>query len=97
MNPVDVNHGDGPVVLGQPHGGMFVPEDIAARLNDNGLALADTDWHITRLYEGLCPGASVVKVRGRNSCGQGVEGSGFVYAAGRVMTNAHVVAGVREA
>ena len=40
--------------------------------------------------------ASVVKIRGVNSCGRGVEGSGFVYADGRVMTNAHVVAGVDE-
>jgi S1-C subfamily serine protease len=40
--------------------------------------------------------ASVVKVRGGNSCGQGVEGSGFAFAPDRVMTNAHVVAGVDE-
>ncbi|WP_432476260.1 MarP family serine protease [Nocardioides sp. GXQ0305] len=40
--------------------------------------------------------ASVVKIRGTNSCGRGVEGSGFVYADGRVMTNAHVVAGLSE-
>ncbi|MBO0841541.1 MAG: MarP family serine protease [Nocardioides sp.] len=39
-------------------------------------------------------GKSVVKVRGANSCGRGVEGSGFVYARGYLMTNAHVVAGV---
>jgi S1-C subfamily serine protease len=39
---------------------------------------------------------SVVKVRGDNRCGQGVEGSGFLYSPNRVMTNAHVVAGVRE-
>jgi S1-C subfamily serine protease len=37
---------------------------------------------------------SVFKVRGENSCQRGVEGSGFLYAPGRVMTNAHVVAGV---
>ena len=40
--------------------------------------------------------ASVVKVRGSNSCGRGVEGSGFIYAADRIMTNAHVVAGVDD-
>ena len=40
--------------------------------------------------------ASVVKIRGTSSCGRGIEGSGFVYADGRVMTNAHVVAGVSE-
>ncbi len=37
---------------------------------------------------------SVFKVRGENSCGRGVEGTGFLYGPGRVMTNAHVVAGV---
>jgi S1-C subfamily serine protease len=36
----------------------------------------------------------VVRVRGTNHCHQGIEGSGFVYAPDRVMTNAHVVAGV---
>lgn len=39
---------------------------------------------------------SVLKVRGSNVCGRGVEGSGFLYAPGRLMTNAHVVAGVRH-
>ena len=39
---------------------------------------------------------SVVKLRGENSCNRGVEGSGFLYAPNRVMTNAHVVAGVRR-
>ena len=40
--------------------------------------------------------ASVLKIRGTNQCGRGVEGSGFVYADDRVMTNAHVVAGVSD-
>ena len=40
--------------------------------------------------------ASVVKIRGGNSCGRGVEGSGFLYAQNRLMTNAHVVAGVDD-
>jgi len=39
---------------------------------------------------------SVLKVRGENSCGRGVEGTGFLYQPNRVMTNAHVVAGVDE-
>ena len=37
---------------------------------------------------------SVVKIHGENSCGDGVEGTGFLYSPDRVMTNAHVVAGV---
>ncbi|MDQ3423438.1 MAG: MarP family serine protease [Actinomycetota bacterium] len=40
---------------------------------------------------------SVVKILGTaESCARSVEGSGFVYAPDRVMTNAHVVAGVDE-
>ena len=40
---------------------------------------------------------SVIKVLGTApSCSRRIEGSGFVYAAERVMTNAHVVAGTRD-
>jgi S1-C subfamily serine protease len=40
---------------------------------------------------------SIVKVLGpAPSCGRQVEGTGFVYASQRVMTNAHVVAGVDD-
>ena len=40
---------------------------------------------------------SVVKVLGSaESCGRRIEGSGFVYAPERVMTNAHVVAGTNR-
>ena len=60
MKPVDVKQGDGPIILGQPHGGTFVPDIILATFNDNGRKLADTDWHITRLYDGLCEGATIV-------------------------------------
>jgi S1-C subfamily serine protease len=39
----------------------------------------------------------VLKITGEApSCGRRIEGTGFVYAAERVMTNAHVVAGVRN-
>lgn len=37
---------------------------------------------------------SVFKILGMAKCGTGIEGSGFAYAPNRVMTNAHVVAGV---
>ncbi|QNN54653.1 MarP family serine protease [Nocardioides mesophilus] len=40
--------------------------------------------------------ASVLKIRGENSCNRGVEGTGFLFAPNRVMTNAHVVAGVDD-
>jgi S1-C subfamily serine protease len=38
--------------------------------------------------------ASVLKIRGENDCDRGVEGTGFLYSPTRIMTNAHVVAGV---
>ena len=41
--------------------------------------------------------ASVVKILGSaDACGRSLEGSGFVFQTGRVMTNAHVVAGVEH-
>lgn len=41
-------------------------------------------------------GASVFRVLSNNSCGQGIEGTAFLYAPGHLMTNAHVVAGVQS-
>ncbi|MCV2868063.1 N-formylglutamate deformylase [Defluviimonas sp. WL0002] len=60
MKPFTVSRGDSPVILGMPHGGTWLPDDLMARLNPTGRALADTDWHIAALYEGLLPGATVV-------------------------------------
>jgi formiminoglutamase len=61
MNPVTVIEGASPLVLGQPHTGTFVPDGLLARLNDCGRALADTDWYIAKLYDGLCSSATVVR------------------------------------
>lgn len=61
MTPVVVTEGAGPVVLAMPHGGTHVPPRIHARLNPTGRGLADTDWHIDRLYDGLLPGATNVR------------------------------------
>jgi formiminoglutamase len=61
MNPVEVIRGDSPVVLGLPHAGTHLPDPIRAALNPRGRLLADTDWHIDRLYAGLLPGATVVR------------------------------------
>jgi formiminoglutamase len=37
-----------------------VPAAVRASLNGTGRALADTDWHLDRLYGGLLPGATMV-------------------------------------
>lgn len=61
MSKVEVKKGDSPVVLGLPHTGTFVPVEVESRFNDTGLALADTDWRIHRLYDGLLEGATTVR------------------------------------
>jgi S1-C subfamily serine protease len=66
----------------------FSPERIVDVAPGDRRMLRDPD--VTRA------GSSVLKVRGTNSCGRGIEGSGFVYADNRLMTNAHVVAGVED-
>lgn len=61
MTPVAVREGEGPVILGFPHVGTFAPDDVRARLNETGLRLTDTDWHVDRLYGGLLPSATTVR------------------------------------
>ena len=64
----------------------FAPERIIAVGPGDRRMLTDPDV--------VAAQPSVVKVRGSNGCGSGVEGTGFLFAPGRLMTNAHVVAGV---
>jgi len=66
----------------------FVPERIRE--------VQPPDGGISRLPAVKAAYSRIGKVTGMASCGQGIEGSGFVYADQRVMTNAHVVAGVRS-
>jgi N-formylglutamate deformylase len=61
MAVVDIKQGTSPVILGLPHTGTEVPEAIWNRLNDNGRILADTDWHIHELYDGLLADATSVR------------------------------------
>lgn len=61
MTPVEVIRGDGPIILGMPHTGTYVPPDVQARLNERGRGIADTDWNIHKLYDGLLPNATIVR------------------------------------
>ena len=61
MNPVDVVSGNSPIILGMPHTGTYVPGGVFSKLNANGQTLADTDWHIDKLYEGLLGVATIVR------------------------------------
>ena len=61
MTPVNVTQGTSAIILGMPHAGTYAPPDIAADLNTNGQELADTDWHIDRLYADLLRDATTVR------------------------------------
>jgi S1-C subfamily serine protease len=67
----------------------FAPERIAPARPPTAAVLRDSD--VVRA------GRSVVRVTGvAEQCSRSLEGSGFVYGTERVMTNAHVVAGVTD-
>src|SRR5690606_26836829 len=68
MSAFEIRQGTSPVILGLPHTGTDVPDDIFARLNDNGKILADTDWHIHRLYDGLLDDATTVRATFHRYC-----------------------------
>lgn len=68
MQAFEVKQGSSPVIIGLPHTGTNVPDDIWARLNDNGRILADTDWHIHKLYDGLLENATTVRATFHRYC-----------------------------
>jgi len=55
-----VTEGGSPLLLAQPHGGVDIPPSILTRLNHHGRQMADTDWHIARLYDSLIDDVTVV-------------------------------------
>ena len=59
MTDLEIRRADSPLVLGLPHTGTHIPDACLAALNDTGRALADTDWHIHRLYDGLVAATTV--------------------------------------
>ncbi|MBM0107446.1 N-formylglutamate deformylase [Steroidobacter sp. S1-65] len=51
MNIYEYHQGSLPLLISIPHAGTFVPEAIATRFTLAGSRLADTDWHVEKLYE----------------------------------------------
>lgn len=47
---IDVREGDSALILSIPHGGTEIPPEVAASLNQTGMAVSDTDWWMARLY-----------------------------------------------
>jgi S1-C subfamily serine protease len=75
-------------------GTSFFPRYLEPFAPERIVSVAAPPARIARNANIRDAGQSVVKIRGENDCGRGIEGTGFVYQPGRVMTNAHVVAGV---
>jgi N-formylglutamate deformylase len=50
-----------PLLVSMPHVGTHIPERLAADMNEAAFKLADTDWHLERLYDFLDElGASIL-------------------------------------
>jgi S1-C subfamily serine protease len=73
------------------------PQVFGALGAESALAVAPPDPAVLRSPGLAMARASVVKIAGlAPSCSKSIEGSAFVIAQDRVLTNAHVVAGVTE-
>jgi N-formylglutamate deformylase len=63
-NVVTLTRGAEPLLISFPHVGTELPDDIAARLTPAAKLLADTDWHLPRLYDFVHElGASTIVAR----------------------------------
>jgi len=41
-------------MVSNPHSGVLIPPEIAAKMTEAGLLRRDTDWHLSRLYDFPC-------------------------------------------
>jgi len=77
-------------------GSSFFPRYLEPFARERIVEVGPPPGRIGRDPDVQAAAASVLKVRGENSCNRGVEGTGFLYSPTRLMTNAHVVAGVDD-
>lgn len=77
-------------------GASFFPRYLEPFAPERIVEVAPGDERLLNRPRIVAARESVLKVRGTNRCGRGVEGTGFLYAEDRLLTNAHVVAGVSE-
>jgi S1-C subfamily serine protease len=77
-------------------GSSFFPRYLEPFARERIISVPRAERRVLRDPEIRAAANSVFKVRSNNRCGSGVEGTGFLYAPEKLMTNAHVVAGVTE-
>ncbi len=77
-------------------GSSFFPRYLEPFAPERIIEVGPPPGRIGRDPEVQRAAASVLKIRGENRCNRGVEGTGFLYSPTRLMTNAHVVAGVSD-
>ncbi len=77
-------------------GSSFFPRYLEPFARERIVDVAPAQRRVLRDPDIRDAARSVFKIRSNNRCGSGVEGSGFLYAPGKLMTNAHVVAGVTQ-
>src|SRR3546814_20609032 len=75
-------------------GTTFFPRYLEPFSPERIVEVSPGDKRMLRDPDVVRAGESVLKIRGTNDCGRGVEGTGFLYSQDRLMTNAPVVAGV---
>ena len=77
-------------------GSSFFPRYLEPFARERIVSVAPAERRVLRDPDIRRAARSVYKIRSNNRCGSGVEGTGFLYSQGRLMTNAHVVAGVTD-
>ncbi len=77
-------------------GTSFFPRYLEPFARERIIEVKPPNQRIARDPDVVDAEASVLKIHGDNKCGRGVEGTGFLISDDRLMTNAHVVAGVSD-
>jgi len=61
--------GEAPLLVSMPHVGIELPQELRAAMTPVAVAVADTDWHVDRLYDFAAElGASVLAARYSRYC-----------------------------
>jgi N-formylglutamate deformylase len=62
MKFFDLHQGTQPLLISLPHSGSAIPDSIKVRMTAAGKRVADTDWHVDRLYAfAIELGASIIQ------------------------------------